>query len=123
MARKNFGVEIQEENAEGVRTITMTITATSDDFVLADLLAERKAISSCPSLLKTAALDAVKTYLGSVNAAISGMKSEPKTEAPAAEQEAPKRGRTNREHRPKERADPAPKVISGEATLTASSGD
>jgi hypothetical protein len=89
MAKNNLQIEVNETTENDKRTITITITAPAEDFLLADLLAQRKAIPPCAATLKSAALEGVKSWLESAEQVIAG----PRNEEKIAEETPPKRDR------------------------------
>jgi hypothetical protein len=89
MAKNNLQAEVNEATANDRRTITITITGPAEDFLLADLLAQRKAIPSGAAALKSAALEGAKSWLESAEQVIAGTRTEQKI----AEETPPKRDR------------------------------
>jgi hypothetical protein len=97
MAKNNLQVDITEATENEVRTITITITGAAEEFLLADLLAQRKAICPSATVLKNAALEATKSYLESAEEVINGVKSDQKKDGSSAGETTPKRGRKVRD--------------------------
>jgi hypothetical protein len=97
MAKNNLQVEVEEATAEGQRTMTITVTGAAEDFLLADLLAQRKAIPTSTTALKNAVLEATKGYLESAEEVISGVKSEQKKDSAATGEISGKRSRKSKD--------------------------
>ena len=89
MPRNNLKVEVNEVKESGGRKIVITILAPEEDFLLGDLLAQRKAIPPCAGALKSAALEGAKSWLESAEQVIAGTRTEQKI----AEETPPKRDR------------------------------
>jgi len=122
MAKNNLQVEVNEATANDRRTITITITAPAEDFLLADLLAQRKAIPPCAAALKSAALEGAKSWLESAEQVVAGTRTEQKI----AEEAPPKRDRKPKtpsppEDVPSRRVRPEP--VNGAVAATSVSGD
>jgi hypothetical protein len=97
MAKNNLQVEVEEGTADGQRTMTITVTGAAEDFLLADLLAQRKAIPTSATALKNAVLEATKGYLESAEEVISGVKSEQKKDSAATGETSGKRSRKSKD--------------------------
>jgi hypothetical protein len=74
--RNNLQVEVIEEKENGKRKIEITILAPEEDFLLGDLLAQRKAIPPCAAALKDAAIGGIKSWLESAEQVVAGTRSE-----------------------------------------------
>lgn len=92
MAKNNLQVEVNEATANDKRTITIRITGAAEDFLLADLLAQRKAIPSCGAALKNAVMEGAKNWLESAEQVIAGTRNEQKI----ADDMPPKRDRKSK---------------------------
>ncbi|MCI0389867.1 MAG: hypothetical protein MOB07_14050 [Acidobacteria bacterium] len=122
MTKRSLQVEVTEATADETRTINVTITGATEDFLLADLLTKRKAIQPIATALKQAAQEAVKAYLESAEGVITGVKSEQQKDAPAAKESTTKRIRKGKEKEPAEDtllANLAAKTVNGAATTDA----
>ena len=93
MAKNNLQVEVNEATANETRTITITITGAAEDFLLADLLAQRKAIPAGAAALRNAVLEGAKNWLESAEQVVAGARSEQKI----ADDIPPKRVRKSKE--------------------------
>jgi hypothetical protein len=71
--KDSLRVEVQEETAGDVRTITVAITAPAETFLLTDLLRQRGAVGGVDAPLKQAVRDAVQGYLDGVEDLIAGV--------------------------------------------------
>jgi|RhiMetdeSRZDD1v2_1073273.scaffolds.fasta_scaffold544473_2 hypothetical protein len=121
MAKNNLQVEVNEATANDRRTITITITAPAEDFLLADLLAQRKAIPPCAGALKSAALEGAKSWLESAEQVIAGTRTEQKI----AEETPPKRDRKPKAASPPEDVPSRrvkPETVNGAVAATSVSG-
>ena len=72
MPRNNLQVEVIEEKENGKRKIEITILAPEEDFLLGDLLAQRKAIPPCAAALKDAAIAGIKSWWESAEQLVAG---------------------------------------------------
>jgi hypothetical protein len=54
----------------------IAITAPAEDFLLADLLAQRKAIPPCAAALKDAAVEGIKSWWDSAEQVVAGTRNE-----------------------------------------------
>jgi hypothetical protein len=79
MPRNNLQVEVNEVTDKDKRKITITIIAPAEDFLLGDLLAQRKAISPCAAGLKDAAIGGIKSWLESAEQVVAGTRIEQNT--------------------------------------------
>jgi len=79
MPRNNLQVEVNEVKENGRRKIVITILAPEEDFLLGDLLAQRKAIPPCTAALKDAAVEGIKSWWGSAEQVVAGTRNEQKT--------------------------------------------
>jgi len=121
MAKNNLQVEVNEATANDKRTITITITGAAEDFLLADLLAQRKAIPSGVAALKSAALEGAKSWLESAEQVIAGTRTEQKI----AEDMPPKRDRKPKAPSPPEDVPSRrvkPETVNGAIAATSVSG-
>jgi hypothetical protein len=119
-------VEVMETTEDGQRRIHLDLTGAAEDFLFADLLAKRKKIESITTVLKQAALEAIKAYLESAEEVISGVNPEQKKEAPATTESTSKRGRKSKESASEDEIQPAQmttKTVNGSIPATAFSGD
>ena len=76
MPRNNLQVEVNEVKENGRRKIVITILAPEEDFLLGDLLAQRKAILPCAAALKDAAVEGIKSWWGSAEQMVAGTRNE-----------------------------------------------
>jgi len=76
MPRNNLQVEVKEEKENNRRKIVITILAPEEDFLLGDLLAQRRAIPSCASALKDVAAEGIKSWWGSAEQVVAGTRNE-----------------------------------------------
>jgi|SRR6266545_4999911 len=76
MPRNNLQVEVNEVKENGRRKIVITILAPEEDFLLGDLLAQRKAILPCAAALKDAAVEGIKSWWGSAEQVVAGTRNE-----------------------------------------------
>jgi hypothetical protein len=76
MPRNNLQVEVNEVRENNRRKIVITILAPEEDFLLGDLLAQRKAIPPCAAALKDAAVEGIKSWLGSAEQVVAGTRNE-----------------------------------------------
>jgi hypothetical protein len=76
MPRNNLQVEVNEMKENGRRKIVITILAPEEDFLLGDLLAQRKAILPCAAALKDAAVEGIKSWWGSAEQVVAGTRNE-----------------------------------------------
>jgi len=76
MPRNNLQVEVSEVKENGRRKIVITILAPEEDFLLGDLLAQRKAILPCAAALKDAAVEGIKRWWGSAEQVVAGTRNE-----------------------------------------------
>jgi hypothetical protein len=76
MPRNNLQVEVNEVTDKDKRKITITIMAPAEDFLLGDLLAQRRAIPPCAAALKDGAAEMVKGWWGSAEQVIAGTRNE-----------------------------------------------
>ncbi len=121
MAKNNLQAEVNEATANDKRTITITITGAAEDFLLADLLAQRKAIPSGAAALKSAALEGAKSWLESAEQVIAGTRTEQKI----AEDMTPKRDRKPKVASPPEDVPSRrvkPETVNGAIAATSVSG-
>lgn len=79
MPRNNLQIEVNEVTDKDKRKITITIIAPAEDFLLGDLLAQRKAISPCAAGLKEAAIEGIKSWLESAEQVVAGTRNEQST--------------------------------------------
>jgi len=79
MPRNNLQVEVNEETVNNRRKIVITIMAPAEDFLLADLLAQRKAIPSCAAALKEVATEGIKKWWESGEQVVAGTRNEQNT--------------------------------------------
>jgi hypothetical protein len=76
MPRNNLQVEVNEETVNNRRKIVITVMAPAEDFLLGDLLAQRKAISPCAVALKEGAVEGIKNWWESAEQVIAGTRNE-----------------------------------------------
>jgi hypothetical protein len=76
MPRNNLKVEVNEVKESGGRKIVITILAPEEDFLLGDLLAQRRAIPSCAAALKDVAAEGIKSWWGSAEQVVAGTRNE-----------------------------------------------
>ena len=79
MPRNNLQVEVNEVTDKDKRKITITIIAPAEDFLLGDLLAQRRAIPSCAAALKDVAAEGIKSWWGSAEQVVAGTRNEQST--------------------------------------------
>jgi len=79
MPRNNLQVEVNEVKENGRRKIVITIMAPEEDFLLADLLAQRKAIPPCAAALKDATVEGIKSWWDSAEQVVAGTRNEQNT--------------------------------------------
>lgn len=72
-AKETLRVDVSENTTSETRTITVTITAMAQDFLLSDLLRQRGAVGSIDAPLKQAAREAVQRYLDATEEAVAGI--------------------------------------------------
>lgn len=119
-------VDITEVTSDGILTTTITVTGEEKEFLLANLLAQRKAIPPKATVLKNAVLEGIRGYLESAEEVISGVKSEQKKDAATTNESNGKRGRKNKEELPNEDiqiGNTRPKPMNGATSAAAFSGD
>ncbi len=73
-AKETMRIEIEESTSEETRTITLTIAAPAQEFLLADLLKQRGAMPGIETALKAAARETVQGYLENAEELIAGIK-------------------------------------------------
>lgn len=71
-------IEVSEATTADTRTITLIITAPAQEFLLADLLRQRSALSSVGTPLKQAVIKTLNDYLKSADNLIAGAVKEKK---------------------------------------------
>jgi hypothetical protein len=119
-------VEVTEATTDGILTTTITVIGEEKEFLLANLLAQRKAITPKATVLKNAVAEAIRGYLESAEEVISGVKSEQKKETAANNESNGKRGRKNKEdvrNEDVEIANTRPKRMNETTSAAAFSGD
>jgi hypothetical protein len=79
MPRNNLQVEVNEVTDKDRRKITITIIAPAEDFLLGDLLAQRKAIPPYAAALKEAAIEGIKGWWASAEQLVAVTRSEQNT--------------------------------------------
>lgn len=72
-AKDTLRVEINETTADETRTISITITAPAQDFLLADLLRQRGALGALDAPLKQTVKETIQGYLDSAEELIAGV--------------------------------------------------
>ena len=72
-SKENLKIEISESTNDRQRVITVTLSAPVQDFLLPDLLAERKAIRPLAETLKHSIKQAMETYLGGAEELVAGL--------------------------------------------------
>ena len=72
MPRNNLKVEVNEVKESGGRKIVITILAPEEEFILGDLLAQRKKIPLCAAALKDAAIEGIKSWWESAEQVVAG---------------------------------------------------
>jgi hypothetical protein len=121
MPRNNLKVEVNEVKEGGGRQIVITILAQEEDFLLGDLLAQRKAIPPCAAALKDAAVEGIKNWWGSAEQLVAGTRNEQK----GGDDRTTKRERKSKEASPRDgvtsqRVKPEP--VNGAIATTSASG-
>lgn len=121
MPRNNLQVEVNEVRENNRRKIVITILAPEEDFLLGDLLAQRKAIPPCAAALKDAAVEGIKSWWGSAEQVVTGTRNEQK----GGDDKATKRERKGKTPSPQEdglsrRGKPEP--VNGAIATTSVSG-
>lgn len=76
MPRNNLQVEVNEVTDKDKQKITITIMAPAEDFLLGDLLAQRKAIPPYAATLKEAAIEGIKGWWASAEQVVAGTRNE-----------------------------------------------
>src|SRR5262245_29881699 len=95
-------VDISEATSNGIVTTTIIVTAEVEEFLMANLFAQRKVITPKATVLKNAVLEGIKRYLESAEEVISGAKSEQKKDPATTNERIGKRGRKMKEELPNE---------------------
>ena len=72
-SKENLKIEIGESTNDNQRVITVTLSAPVQDFLLPDLLAERKAIRPLAETLKHSIRQAMEAYLGGAEELVAGL--------------------------------------------------
>jgi hypothetical protein len=72
-AKDSLKIEVNETTTRELRSITVTIQAPAQEFLLADLLKQRGAVGSVDIPLKHAVKDAVQSYLETTEDLIAGL--------------------------------------------------
>ena len=121
MPRNNLQIEVNEVKENGRRKIVITILAPEEDFLLGDLLAQRKAILPCAAALKDAAVEGIKSWWGSAEQVVAGTR----TEQNSRDDRATKRERKAKAPSPRgdvtsQRVKPEP--VNGAIATTSASG-
>jgi len=79
MPRNNLQVEVNEVKENGRRKIVITILAPEEEFILGELLAQRKKIPLCAAALKDAAIEGIKSWWKSAEQVVAGAGNEQTT--------------------------------------------
>ena len=121
MPRNNLQVEVNEVKENGRRKIVITILAPEEDFLLGELLAQRKTIPPCAAALKDAAIAGIKSWWESAEQVVAGAGNEQNN----GDDRAPKRERKPKAASPPEevasrRVKPEP--VNGAIATTSVSG-
>ncbi|HZS47594.1 MAG TPA: hypothetical protein VFC63_21165 [Blastocatellia bacterium] len=72
-SKESLKIDINEATNDGQRIITVAITAPVQEFVLPDLLAERKAITPLTESLKQSVKEVTESYLSGAEELIAGL--------------------------------------------------
>jgi len=121
MPRNNLQVEVNEVKENGRRKIVITILAPEEEFILGELLAQRKKIPLCAAALKDAAIAGIKSWWESAEHVVAGAGNE----QTIAEEMSPKRERRSKAVSPPDevasrRVKPEP--VNGAVATTSVSG-
>ena|SRR5215831_16451421 len=121
MPRNNLQVEVNEVKENGRRKIVITILAPEEEFILGELLAQRKKIPLCAAALKDAAIAGIKSWWESAEQVVAGAGNE----QTSAEEMSPKRERKAKAPSPRgdvtsQRVKPEP--VNGAIATTSASG-
>src|SRR5262245_24871571 len=76
MPRNNLQVEVNEVKENGRRKIVITILAPEEEFILGELLAQRKKMPLCAAALKDAAIAGIKGWWESAEQVVAGTRNE-----------------------------------------------
>ena len=72
-AKDNLKIEVSETTNRELRSITVTIQAPAQEFLLADLLRQRGAVGHVEAPLKAAVREALQSYLDGTEDLIAGL--------------------------------------------------